>query len=267
MTTQPPPGLAFNAAAGQSGSPPPSPPAVFPEQLIAPVWHTVLIVIVILANSYFASARLPESLQSRAKISLYFTTMIWQIVLFGLVWMGMGFRKAKMREIIGGRWNTVEDFLLDVAIAAGFWLVSISILAGVRFALGLASFDAKRSAEQVKQAIGSIAPQTVAELAAFVLLAVFAGVFEEIIFRGYLQRQIGAIARNRYVGVGISAIVFGAGHGYQGTRQMIVIAVYGALFGALVLLRKSLRPGMIAHAWQDAFSGVVVFLLRRAGMM
>jgi hypothetical protein len=59
----------------------------------------------------------------------------------------------------------------------------------------------------------------------------------------------------------------GAGHGYQGTRFMILIAIYGALFGTLVLLRKSLRPGMMAHAWQDAFSGILVYLLTKYGKM
>jgi hypothetical protein len=33
-----------------------------------------------------------------------------------------------------------------------------------------------------------------------------------------------------------------------------LIAIFGALFDALVLLRKRFLPGMMAHAWQDAFS-------------
>ncbi len=38
---------------------------------------------------------------------------------------------------------------------------------------------------------------------------------------------------------------------------MITITVYGALFGLLAWWRRSLRPGMIAHAWTDIFSGVI----------
>jgi membrane protease YdiL (CAAX protease family) len=268
MTTPPPPGIGFDPVTGQ---PLPAAPAVQADsdqnRLIAPIWHTIVVIAIILANSYFASARLPQNLQSRGRILIYLSTMVWQLVLFGLIWLGLWLNKTKLREIIGGRWNTMEAFLIDFVIAIGFWIGSVAMLAGVRFALGLASLDPKRSTEQIKQTIGSITPQTATELAAFIFLAVFAGIFEEIIFRGYLQRQIGAMARNRYVGLGISAIIFGAGHGYQGTRQMILIAIYGAMFGALVLLRKSLRPGMMAHAWQDAFSGTAVYLLRRAGMI
>jgi len=32
---------------------------------------------------------------------------------------------------------------------------------------------------------------------------------------------------------------------------MITITIYGALFGILAVMRKSLRPGMIQHAMQD----------------
>jgi membrane protease YdiL (CAAX protease family) len=64
-----------------------------------------------------------------------------------------------------------------------------------------------------------------------------------------------------YTGICISAIIFGAAHGYQGTGMMIAIAFYGALFGLLAHFRKSLRPGMMAHAIQDTYSGLALFFL------
>jgi hypothetical protein len=36
------------------------------------------------------------------------------------------------------------------------------------------------------------------------------------------------------------------------------IMLFGVLFGLLAVWRKSLRPGMIAHAWSDIF-GVIIF--------
>jgi membrane protease YdiL (CAAX protease family) len=254
---------------------PPSPP-VTPEapasapagsQLIAPVWHTVVVVAIILVVSYSGSARLAHNVQSRGRLLLYLETIVWQLLLFGLVWIGLRLKKTKLRDVIGGQWNKAEDFLIDFLIAGGFWIASVAILAGLKLAFGLASLDPKRSAEQVKQTIGAITPHTGVELAVFVLLALCAGFLEEIVFRGYLQKQIGAMTRNVYAGLVIAAIIFGAGHGYQGTAQMVLIALYGAMFGTLVLLRKSLRPGMMAHAWQDAFSGIAAYVLTKMGMM
>jgi hypothetical protein len=39
--------------------------------------------------------------------------------------------------------------------------------------------------------------------------------------------------------------------------MVALISVYGAMFGALAHWRRSVRPGMIAHAWHDAFTGLV----------
>jgi hypothetical protein len=45
---------------------------------------------------------------------------------------------------------------------------------------------------------------------------------------------------------------------------MITITLYGALFGILAMMRKSLRPGMMQHAMQDA---CVPFFLRLANYL
>jgi uncharacterized protein len=182
MITDPQPALGGDTTTGQPLQP--TQPAAPAKQLLAPVWHTVVIVLVILGNSYFAAGRLSANIQHRGRILLYLSTLVWQLVLLGLVWAGLRLRKTRLRDVIGGRWNSVEAFLLDVAIAAGFWIVSAAILAAGKFALGLASTDVTHNMDEVKRTIGPIGPQTPAELAVFVVLAVFAGILEEIIFRG-----------------------------------------------------------------------------------
>jgi membrane protease YdiL (CAAX protease family) len=63
------------------------------------------------------------------------------------------------------------------------------------------------------------------------------------------------------VGVLLSAAIFGVCHFYQGAKAVVLIAVYGALFGVLAQARKSIRPGMITHALHDTVSGLAVKLL------
>jgi uncharacterized protein len=260
----PTPPLNFDAVTGQALPPVAGPPR---PQMIAPVWHTVAVVAIILGISYSGSSRLVPAAAEQGRIVIYVQTIIWQLFLLGVVWIGLRLRQTRLRDVIGGRWKSVEDGLLDAGIAAGFWFVSAMILVGLKFAMGMASLNNQQSVDQVKKAIGSFTPRTSAELAVFVALVVCAGIVEEIIFRGYLQRQIGAIARNTYAGLVISAIIFGAAHGYQGKRQMVLLGIYGAMFGTLALLRKSLRPGMMAHAWQDALSGILLYVLTKMGKM
>jgi membrane protease YdiL (CAAX protease family) len=239
-----------------------APPAQEKPALIAPVWHTLLITALILGNSFLGSSKVGAVHGSGSRILLYGGTFITQLVLILLVWFGIRLRGVRMRDLIGGKWKTVEAFLLDVGIALGFWIVALSILFGVRVALGTIDLhNMQKSVDDTVRILGPLAPHTYLEAGLFVLLSVSAGLFEEIIFRGYLQRQLGALGRSAVVGIVASAAIFGLGHGYQGARMMVVIGVFGALFGILAHFRKSLRPGMMTHAFQDSIAGIGLFKL------
>jgi len=107
-------------------------------------------------------------------------------------------------------------------------------------------------------------PRTTVELAAWLLLSVTAGICEEAIFRGYLQVQLGALTKSAAAGIVLSALLFGFGHAYQGWASSGLLAFYGLLFGLLTHWRGTVRPAMIAHAWQDSFTGIIgAALLRR----
>ena len=64
------------------------------------------------------------------------------------------------------------------------------------------------------------------------------------------------------MGVILQAILFGISHDYQGLRAIIMIILFGFLYGILALWRKSLRPGMILHAWSDIYAGYLFQFVR-----
>jgi uncharacterized protein len=108
-----------------------------------------------------------------------------------------------------------------------------------------------------------LAPASGVEIACWVLLCCLAGTIEEVVFRGYLQQQFTAWTKGGIVwGVVFSAILFGAAHGYQGTRNMVLLAVFGALFSVLAIWRRSLRAGIFAHSWHDLIAGLTLAFLR-----
>jgi hypothetical protein len=246
------------------GPPPIDAPTPANLSLIAPLWHTALIVILILANSFGGSSKLSAVHGSAARIVLYAGTFITQMVLILIIWFGIRRRGVRMRDLIGGRWKTVEEFLLDVVLATVFLVVADLVLFGLRIAVGSIDLhNLKKTLDDTLKMLGPLAPHTYLEAGLFVLLSVFAGLFEEIIFRGYLQRQFAALAKSALAGILISGAIFGLAHGYQGPRMMFVLAVYGTFFGALAHFRKSLRPGMMAHAMQDSLAGITLFRLVR----
>jgi membrane protease YdiL (CAAX protease family) len=108
----------------------------------------------------------------------------------------------------------------------------------------------------------AIAPRTPLEVLLWMVLSCSAGFCEEFVFRGYLLRQFSSVGAGLWLGVLCSSLLFGISHGYEGAAGMIAITAYGAMFCALVFVCRSLRPGMIAHAWHDIFSGAMLALLR-----
>src|SRR5579864_9086175 len=230
------------------------------RKVIAPVWHTVVLIALILVLSFGGIPKVPANSILNSRIFVYSSTAVLELILVLLVWFGISRKGVTMRELIGGRWKSPEDFLMDVGIGVGFWLGSAVVLLPLKMALGLIDFhNPGASLRQMKEAVGPMIPGTGLELGLFLCLTVVAGLFEEIVFRGYLMKQLGALSGNIYVGVLASGILFGGAHGYQGVRQMVLIAALGVLFGLLAVWRKSLRPGMIAHAWTDAISGILLF--------
>ncbi len=234
----------------------PAPPSRPRLSLLAPWWHTAILIAVLLTLS-INGTRASHPVVGEHKLAQYLWTMGLEWTLVGYIWLGVR-KRISLRELIGGRWAKLEDFFLDIVYAAAFWVAAMVVLG---LSAKLMHLDQAGKIETMRKQISFLAPGTNLELAVWFCLSWTAGFCEEIIFRGYLQRQL-AIGGSAIAGIFLSAIVFGASHGYEGAARMFLIAVYGLMFGLLARWRKSLRPGMIAHAWHDSLSGAVLRLLK-----
>ena len=197
-------------------------------------------------------------LAEHSKLPQYLWGITWEWVLLGFTWLGIR-KRIKLQALIGGRWANTEDFLLDVVYAGAFWVCALIVLG---IGAKLMHLDQAGKIEGMRKQLGFLIPGTKLELAVWFCMSATAGFCEEIIFRGYLQRRFAAITNSVLAGLLLSAAIFGASHGYEGAGRMVLIGIYGLMFGVLAWWRKSLRPGMIAHAWHDAFSGAVLRMLR-----
>jgi len=203
--------------------------------------------------------------QGESPLSSYIGTLVWQWALFALVILGVRRRGFKLGDLLGKPWRALDDILMDVVYAAGFFIVSKLVLAVIVVAalkllqLPDDTFSLKKSME----AVGSLTPRTVIELVTWIGLSATAGFVEEVVFRGYLQRQMTALTRNAAAGITISALIFGAAHAYQGFLQVTIITALGAMFGVLAYWRRSLKPAILAHAGQDIFSGLALSWLSK----
>ena len=186
------------------------------------------------------------------RVRFYIVTLLYEWLLFVLVVAGVRHRGASVLVVLGDHWHSVRQVLWDIGIAAGFWIVAAMFLWIFGWLLRIATLGRNVS----------MLPHRGVELTLWIALSVTAGICEETIFRGYLQRQFMALTKSAPAGILLSAVAFGAAHAYQGFRMVILISLYGAMFGILAYWRGSVRPGIIAHAWQDSLNGVLASVMR-----
>jgi hypothetical protein len=187
------------------------------------------------------------------RVRLYVVTLFMEWFFFFLVVAGVRRNGTSVLLVLGDRWQSARQVLRDIGIAAGFWIVAVVVLWTLSLLLRVTALS--RNME-------FMLPHGGVEITLWLALSVTAGICEETIFRGYLQRQMMALTHSAPAGILISAAAFGAAHAYQGFRRVILIGAFGAMFGILAHWRRSVRPGMIAHAWQDALGGVVGSLMK-----
>ena len=188
--------------------------------------HTTILLLIlgaVAAIGYFSNVQHHGGEQVN-RLGFYVSVVIAQLLLVRYVIAGL---RVPLREVVGNiRWY-------DVLVAPALF-----------FAIRFASFAIRRALGGIDDHTQFLAPRTTIEIAVWVVVSIVAGVCEEIVFRGYLQRQLP-------IGVASQAIVFGVSHGYQGVRSIINITVIGLLFGIAAKWRRGLVPGMIAHAATD----------------
>ncbi len=227
-----------------------------PHHAIAPAWHTVVVLLAMFGLSA-AGAISPKLFplggwHNHAAGYTFIIVFEWIVALF-IAW-GVKRQGVSISDLIGGKWARPRDFFRDLGIAIGFFLVcGVGVVSGVGHLLKAAP----------NQAVRSMFPHGLTEIALWLLMSLTAGFCEELIFRGYLHRQFAALTNSVWAAIVLQGLSFGAAHGYQGWKLMVVIAVYGSLFGVLVQWRRSLRPGMMTHFIQDGLWGVVAGYLMR----
>ena len=233
------------------------PTAVMPQALstktgpVAPWFHTIILAFVFLglaaAGAIFQRRASAHPLSAGSShIVLYLSLIAMEYGLFRYVNAGLARRGVTMNSLIGGLWNSLREVLRDAGLALGIWAIWV----GVEKLWGHI-FDISHAVS-----IQAFLPRKPLEIALWIAVSISAGISEEIAFRGYFQRQFGALTGSKWVAVCLQAVLFGVGHGYQGVQAMAKIALFGALFGALAIWRGSLRPGIMAHALGDIISGI-----------
>jgi membrane protease YdiL (CAAX protease family) len=161
------------------------------------------------------------------------------------LWLGFG-RPLEYLRLGGGNLPRTAIGLALTAIYIAFALAQRRVI--------LRQPDA---AEIVRRQLGradALMPHTPRELTLFRMVAITAGICEEVLYRGFVMWYL-AIWISLVPAAIVSSILFGLAHTYIGVPHVIRTMIVGGVFAALALGTGSLWPGVILHAAVDLFSG------------
>jgi membrane protease YdiL (CAAX protease family) len=215
---------------------------------VASPWHTAVVLglmIVLVFRGRFHAEQM-RAMANPDHIGLYKRTVLSEWLALAIVLVGVWLYGSSLFTVMGDRWRSVSQFLRDVGIAVLFLVATIMLtsMAGSHGGAG----------DRTTQ---FLLPQGRIEIALWVVLSLTAGICEEAVYRGYLQKQFVALTRNVPAGIILSALAFGLAHSYQGFARVSMITVMGAMSGVLAYWCRSVRPGMIAHALQDVLGAFI----------
>lgn len=223
---------------------------------VAPWPHTVFILAVLALWATYGALHSPAAMMERApRAVIYLFQMVMMYLLVGSTIAGLYHR----RQFIVAAFGNLRTGNILADVGRGF----LVYLGGMAVALVLGLLLRPTHLSHKLTAVSAIAPHNFFELPVWILVSLTAGVCEEFLFRGYLLRQFGRWFGGVAPAISLSTLIFACMHFYEGSAAVIQIGGLGAFYAIIAVRRGNLRHVMIAHFFQDAITGVYLYLRLR----
>ena len=231
-------------------------------EIIARHLIAIFLIVAVPIWDHFETKRLKISTDPRVKIRSYKKTIVWLWGFSALACIVFGWRAVLTIHRDAGE----ASWLPGSAFVIGFTGAAVVALFVPIIVMMRSETTRARVAKSLER-LNFILPGTAEERRWFVLVAITAGVCEEILYRGFLIQYF----RELPVHVGLtealvmSACVFGIAHLYQGIMGIVQTAILGAIFGVLFVATGSLFLPMVLHALIDL--RILLILREKSGSL
>lgn len=171
---------------------------------------------------------------------------MWLLLLLIMLWIY--FVEKKTIASIGWKKLTVKTILAGIGIA-----LVLFIIFGISNVL-----IQKLGLELNKDVAELIASQSMPFL---ILIALRAGVVEEVLFRAYAYERIYELTKSKFVAGFVPLIIFVLAHLSWGVGHLLFVFIAGGLFTILYISKRNLALNIIAHFTVDVLALVALPLM------
>ncbi len=127
-------------------------------------------------------------------------------------------------------------------LVAGFVIFSGGLLWFVQFALEHNPINEARLND-----LDDLYPPTVFRRVLFIIMAFWAGITEELVYRGFAIRSLQSRGINKWLAVVMATVPFIFQHGIKWHEHLVWFGIWGIVFGVIFVLSKRLLPSIIIH--------------------
>jgi CAAX protease family protein len=228
-----------------------------PKHLVA-----IFLIVAVPIWDHFEIKRLKTSSDPCGKIQSYQKTVgwLWAGSVVACLVLGLHTVLTIHRDAGEASWLPGSGFIIGFMGAA---LVALFL----PIVLMMRSETTRARIAKSLENLNFILPKTAEERRWFVLVAMTAGVCEEILYRGFLIHYF----RELPVSIGLigalilSSCVFGFAHLYQGAVGIVQTTILGAIFGLIFIVTGTLFLPMILHALIDL--RILLILREKSGSL
>ena len=114
----------------------------------------------------------------------------------------------------------------------------------------------RRAVERGSPHVYLFMPDTREERGWWIAVSIFAGISEEITWRGVQPALVAFVVGSPEAGALVAAISFGVAHATQGWKAASIVVIFALAFQGLVWLSGTLVLAMAVHAAYDATAGL-----------
>jgi membrane protease YdiL (CAAX protease family) len=227
--------------------------------------HLFVLLVLVVAfpiGGWWAYRRFLERLArdgERALVREYRITLVWLVGLGAAtlaIWLAAG-RGLEALGLAPPREGPAGGMILGVSIGASAALVMRPVAAAI-------SGKARAMLRRQMAKLEAFLPKTGEQLAWGLIVSVFAGLCEEIAYRGYLIPYC-RFWLSEWPALIVAALLFGIAHLYQGVTGILVTALLGLGFGYIYVETGSLALPIALHAAVDISAMVTAWIVLRPG--
>ena len=208
--------------------------------VVAPLWD------------WYEIPRLKASAAARKKIRFYqkIVAASWACALVAVGTIGLAAVSTIVPAANEGAWlssGTRGGVFLEGLIAG---MLIVIMLPAV---LALRNEKIRSKAGKAAKRLSFLLPSTGEERRWWWLVSVTAGICEEVVYRGFLLHyfHVAPLPLNLIGALGVSSLIFGVGHLYQGIAGAVQTVVIGFVLAVMFVMTGNLLLPIVVHAVVD----------------